>query len=300
MNSAVARKLRLGSVQYNLKRIKSVDDFFKQVRGILTAASDYRCDLLVFPEYFSVQLLSVFPSSDSIHRDLFKIAELEKKFVEFFSSESNRLGLNIVAGTLPVVRGNNELRNASFIFSKSGKVDFQEKLHMTRFEKEEWLVKGGETLKVFDLGVAKIAVNICYDIEFPELGRAAALAGAEIIVCPSCTDDRRGWYRVRACAAARAIENQVYVIQSSTVGTLEGVPSAHLNYGQAGILCPSDHGFSRDGVIAEGVVGEESIVFADVDLNLLSDVRKNGTVLTLKDSAVSPALAAQISQISLR
>jgi predicted amidohydrolase len=292
------RKLRIGSVQYNVRRIKSAEDFYAQVMGVLTAAQDYRCDLLVFPEYFTVQLLSLIEASDSTHRDLLQIAQMESRFKEFFSAKAQKMGLNIVAGTIPVKRGE-DLRNASFVFSANGNVDSQEKLHMTRFEKEEWLVKGGDALKVFEFGFGKIAINICYDIEFPELGRAAAQAGAEIIVCPSCTDDRRGWYRVRACAAARAIENQVYVVQSSTVGTLAGVPAAHLNYGQSGILCPSDHLFARDGVVAEGVVCEESFVFADVDLDWLTETRTNGTVLTLRDSENSRALANTILQRKL-
>jgi len=54
-------------------------------------------------------------------------------------------------------------------------------------------------------------ILICYDIEFPEVARVLAEAGAEILFVPSCTDGREGFCRVRYCAQARAIENQVYV-----------------------------------------------------------------------------------------
>src|SRR5690606_25411464 len=124
--------------------------------------------------------------------------------------------------------------------------------HMTRFEREEWIVSARDCLKVIETSFGKVAITICYDVEFPELARAAARQGAQILLVPSCTDDRQGFLRVRYCAHSRAIENQMYVIQSSTVGSLPNVPAVSLNYGQAAILTPSDFPFSRDGILAEG------------------------------------------------
>ena len=91
---------------------------------------------------------------------------------------------------------------------------------MTRFETEEWNVSPDSDLHVFDTEFGRMAVAICYDVEFPEIARAAAREGAHILAVPSCTDDRQGFLRVRYCAQARAIENQMYVIHASTVGSL--------------------------------------------------------------------------------
>ena len=49
---------------------------------------------------------------------------------------------------------------------------------------------------------------ICYDSEFPELARHLADQGAMILFVPFCTDTSNGYYRVRHCAQARAIELQ--------------------------------------------------------------------------------------------
>jgi hypothetical protein len=110
-----------------------------------------------------------------------------------------------------------------------------------------------------------------------------AEAGAEILFVPSCTDGREGFCRVRYCAQARAIENQIYVAVTGTVGNLPLVPYMAANYGQAAILTPSDYFFARDGIAAEGTINQEQMVFADVDLDLLDEQRVNGSVIPLQD-----------------
>jgi predicted amidohydrolase len=155
---------------------------------------------------------------------------------------------------------------------------------MTRFEREEWDVAPESTLRLFETEFGRVAIAICYDVQFPEIARAAARLGAHILVVPSCTDDRQGFWRVRYCAHARAIENQMYVIHAATVGSLPMVPAVSLNYGQAAILTPSDFAFSRDGILAEGNANQEMMVIGDLDLRIIEQVRTTGTVLPLHDS----------------
>jgi predicted amidohydrolase len=78
---------------------------------------------------------------------------------------------------------------------------------MTRFETEDWRVTARQRLKIFDTALGKIGVTICYDVEFPEIARAAARAGAHLLPVPNCTDDRQGVLRVRYCA--HAMGNQI-------------------------------------------------------------------------------------------
>jgi predicted amidohydrolase len=170
---------------------------------------------------------------------------------------------------------------------------------MTRFESEEWFVSPGSRLRVFETDLGRIAVTICYDVEFPELSRAAAREGAFLLVVPSCTDDRQGYLRVRYCAHARAIENQIYVVQSSTVGSLPMVPAVSLNYGQAAILTPSDFAFSRDGILAEGVPNQESMVIGELNLRTIHESRATGTVLPLRDSSTTAEVASRLEVIPL-
>ena len=99
-----------------------------------------------------------------------------------------------------------------------GQLRNQAKIHATPNERKWWGIPEGNEIKVFDTDCGKIAIQICYDIEFPELARIAVDKGANIIFVPFCTDDRQGYLRVRYCAQARAIENQVYTCIAGTVG----------------------------------------------------------------------------------
>ena len=214
--------------------------------------------------------------------------------------ESARSGIYIVGGTLPVWDTHYEqVFNQGYLFSPSGRVGVQRKLHMTRFESEEWMIAAGHRLRVFDTEHGRMAITICYDVEFPELARAAARAGAELLLVPARTDDRQGYLRVRYCAQARAIENQMYVVQACTVGSIPMVPAISLNYGQAAIMTPSDFAFARDGIRAEGVPNEESMVIADLDRSLLAEGRESGTVLPLRDSQSTAKVIADLEVVPL-
>ena len=87
---------------------------------------------------------------------------------------------------------------------------------------------------------------------------------------------------MRYCCHARAIENQVFVVMTSTVGNL-AVEGLGLHYGQACIITPSDFAFARDGIAAEGTANIEQIVVADVDLADLESNRLSGTTIPLYD-----------------
>ena len=124
---------------------------------------------------------------------------------------------------------------------------------------------------------------ICYDIEFPELARIATDKGANIIFTPFCTEDRQGYLRVRYCAQARAIENQVYTVISGTVGNLPQTENMDIQYAQSAIFTPSDFEYPRDGIVGETNANIEMVLIGDVDLEILRRQRLSGTVRQLKD-----------------
>jgi len=95
---------------------------------------------------------------------------------------------------------------------------------------------------------------------------------------PFNTNDRLGYLRVRACAQARAIENQVYVSIAGCAGNLPSVQNADIHYSQCGIFTPSDVGFARDAIAAESTPNIETVLTHDVDVELLQRNRNNGTV----------------------
>ena len=293
-------RLRVASLQYFIRPVTSVEQFREQVAGLVETAADYGCKLVLFPEYFTVQLLTLGNVRRPIKEQIRDLAAHSETFVEFMSGLAKQHRLYLLAGTIPVIeQSSGALHNEAFFFGPDGSVGTQGKLHMTRFEADDWVVQPRNRLKIFSTEFGKLAISICYDVEFPEIARAAAWAGAHILLVPSCTDDRQGFLRVRYCAHARAIENQMYVIVSHTVGSLPMVPAVSLNYGQAAILTPSDFPFSRDGILAEGHPNQEMMVIGDLNLETIMQTRTTGTVLPLNDSRNTARMLEELEEITL-
>jgi predicted amidohydrolase/GNAT superfamily N-acetyltransferase len=270
------RKVRIACVQYQMRKVKSFPDFARQVTYFVDIAADYRADFVLLPELFSVQLLS---QTDALtpQEGMRKLSEYTLRFTNLVSSLSRKFGVTIVAGSHPVME-KDFLRNVCFVCLPSGQIVSQPKLHVTPNERKWWGIHGGHTLGAIDTPKARIGVLICYDIEFPEAARYLADQGAEIIFVPFCTDNRQGYLRVRYCAQARAIENQIYVALTGNVGNLPDVNNMDIQYGQAAVLTPSDFAFARDGVAAEADSNEETLLVCDVDLDALHQSRHGGTV----------------------
>lgn len=293
-------RIRVAALQYFIRPVERFDDFAGQVTGLVETAADYGCRLVVFPEYFTVQLMTLGDIRRPIQRQVRALAEKVPQYLDLLSSLAERHSLYIVGGSIPCVDdGDDAIFNQSFLFSPRGDFEFQGKLHLTRWESEEWAISPREALKVFETDFGRVAITICYDVEFPEIARVAARAGAHILVVPSCTDDRQGFLRVRYCAHARTIENQLYAVHACTVGSLPMVPAVSLNYGQASILTPSDFPFARDGILAEGVPNQESMVIGELNLATIVESRETGTVLPLRDSQRSAEVASRMELITL-
>lgn len=292
--------IRIGALQYYIRPVKSFDDFAAQVEALVETARDYKVKLLTFPEYFTTQLLTLGNTRGPIAEQIRDLAKQEDRIVNLISDLAVKHKIIIVGGSLPgFSEDKTKVLNKCYVFSPKGDQNLQAKLHMTRFEREEWFVSAGTRLRVFEADFGKFAVTICYDVEFPEIARTAARLGAQFLVVPSCTDDRQGYLRVRYCAQARAIENQMYVIHSPTVGSLPTVPAVSLNYGMAAIYTPSDYAFSRDGLMAEGSVNQESMIVGDINLELIDQTRTAGTVLPLRDSHTTEELLRVIDHVRL-
>ncbi len=144
-------------------------------------------------------------------------------------------------------------------------------------------MKGGQKVKVFDTDAGKVGIVICYDVEFPELSRAYAEQGLQILFVPFLTDTQNGYMRVRTCAMARAIENECYVAIAGSVGNLPKVSNMDIQFAQSAVFTPSDFAFPTNCIKAEATANAEMTIVADVDLNLLKELHNHGSVRTMQD-----------------
>lgn len=276
------RKFRTAAVQYKLEDITSFNQFAEQVTHYVRNASEYDVQFILFPEFMTTQLLSI-GDEEGKPLSIDKLPSFTEAYITLFSSLAAEYGMYIIGGTHVVEVEGGKLRNAAHLFRPDGAVEVQHKIHLTPTEVTEWNMSPGEELSVFDTPYGKIAMLTCYDIEFPEIVRMARAKGADVIFCPSCTDDRHGFYRVRYCCHARTIENQIYIVTTGTVGALRRVDFMRANYGQAAVITPNDIPFPPAGILCEGVTNDDMLIVADLDLELLEQVRTGGSVMTWRD-----------------
>lgn len=274
-------QVRLAVVQYQMRRIDNFEEFTQQCEFFVDVASDYSCDFVMFPELFTTQLLScVKPERPGLAAR--RLAEFTPQYLEYFAECSVKYNVNLIAGSQFVVE-DDELYNVAYFFGRDGTIQKQYKLHITPSERKWWGVSPGRSVNVFDTDCGRVAILICYDIEFPELVRIAASKGAQIIFVPFNTDTVEGYLRIRHCAQARCIENHVYVAISGCTGNLPFVENADIHYAQSAILTPSDVGFAPGAVGAECNPNIETVVMDDVDLEALRRHRDAGSVRNWHD-----------------
>ncbi|CAH8770097.1 carbon-nitrogen hydrolase family protein [Paenibacillus dendritiformis] len=274
-------KMRVSAVQYHLHTISTFDAFARQVEHYIRTAAEFEVEFLLFPEFITTQLMSI----GTDEREALTIDELPgytEAYLELFSRLAKQYGMYLIGGT-HVIEREGKLYNMAHLFRPDGTVEEQAKLHITPTEVTEWNMAAGDGVRVFHTEKGTIAILTCYDIEFPEIVRMVRAQGADVIFCPSCTDDRQGFYRVRYCCHARAIENQVYVVATGTVGSLPTVDFMRANFGQAAVIAPNDIPFPPRGILVEGEINNDMIVTADLDLSLLQQVRERGSVTTWRD-----------------
>ena len=191
--------------------------------------------------------------------------------------------INIVAGSMPWLDDEGGIKNVSYICRRDGTMESQAKIHITPDEKAYWGLNGGDTLSVFETDIGKVGVLICYDVEFPELSRVLAEQGMKILFVPFWTDTRNAYLRVRRCAQARAIENECYVVITGSVGNLPRVENMDIQYSQAAMFSPSDFSFPHDAIIAEATPNTEMTLVSDLDMDLLKELRFQGSVQNFRD-----------------
>ncbi|GHE69649.1 carbon-nitrogen hydrolase family protein [Streptomyces sp. AC04842] len=268
----------IAAINFLVRPVHDFDEFAQHVRGLLDQAEG--ADLVLLPELFTVELFTTEPTwrTDDI-ADLTRIDAYTDDYRALFTEEARRRGQHIAAGSHLMKRGDRHL-NVAGLFTPEGTVHEHAKTHIFPGE-AAWSTSEGDELKAIDLPFAKVGFAVCYEAEIPEVSSSLAEQGAEIILCPSYTFTEHGFWRVRHCAASRAIENQVYFVHCSTGGS----PGAPLPNGwtRSSILGPCDQPWAANGVIAEAGENTETLARGVVDLDALRRNREDGAATTFRD-----------------
>lgn len=274
--------VRVVTVQYRQRQVESFEEFAKIVEYYVDVAGDYRADFLLFPELFTMQLLSIENEEVSPDVAIQHMTKYTQQVKDLFRSLAVKYNVNIIAGSHPTYDGD-VVRNISHICLRDGTVHEQAKIHPTPDERYWWKIQGGDEVKAIETDCGPIGVLICYDSEFPELTRHLVNQGIHFLFVPFLTDNRQAYCRVKYCCQARAIENQIYVAMAGNVGNLPRVKNVDIQYAQSCILTPCDFPFALDGIAADTTPNVEMVAIADLRVDTLLQARSHGAVQNLKD-----------------
>ncbi len=202
--------LRIAVVQIDCQ-VGDVDANCARMRGWAEQARHAGCDVAVFPEMADTGYVMDTITSRATSWDTGALPQL--------AAMASALDLHIICGLSE--RSDAGVHNAVAVIDSGGHVQAKyRKIHLftgTPVHEECHLVPGTEACLTTVEGF-RIGIMVCYDIRFPEMARALTLNGADAIVVPSAFP----FPRVRhwnTLLAARAIENQTYVVAANRVGT---------------------------------------------------------------------------------
>ncbi len=277
----VIEPIRICVVQYQMRAIKNFEEFTQQCEFFLDTASDYKCDFVLFPELFTTQLLSCVEA----HRPGLaarQLAEFTPQYLDFFTEMAVKYDVNVIGGSQFVVE-HDTLYNTSYLFRRDGSIGKQYKIHITPSERKWWGVSPGDRVEVFETDCGTIAIQICYDIEFPELTRIAAhkvrrlssyhsIRTRGTVTCASGTVPKRDVSRIISMWRSPAAPATCPSSKTPTSIT----PSQ-------GSYTPADAEFARDAVAAECNPNVETVIIHDLDFEQLRRHRESGSVQNWND-----------------
>ncbi len=201
MKIAIAQiECKVGDVKANLEKIS----------GIVEKSAEAGSEVVLFPEMadtgYEVSRISAYASS----WDPGPVEHIQK------AAKKNRI--HVICGLSELSNGC--IYNVLAVVDPDGRISGKyRKTHLAAFSplEEDKTFTAGNRLEIVQIGDFKAGLMICYDLRFPEVARSLALAGAEMLLLSAAWPfpRLRHWDML---IAARAIENQVFVVAANHVG----------------------------------------------------------------------------------
>lgn len=276
--------MKVAVAKYPVGAPRDFAEFAGKQERLIAEAARAGAEVAVLPEYLSLELAASFDPaiSGDLIASLSAIQQYRERWIGLYSRLAREHGLHLAAGSFLLAHGEGRYRNRSDWFTPQGMHGWQDKLQLTGFEKSTGAIEGGDDLKVFQAGPARVGISVCYDCEFPLPVRAQYEGGARLLLVPSCTDTQAGAGRVRIGCLARALENRMFVAQAVTAGEASWSPALDTNTGEAAIYAPMDIGFPADGVVVR-TRADQVWAVAQLDFAALEAGRASAQVANDRD-----------------
>lgn len=242
----------------------------KTARMVREAAA-HGADVAVLPEMFCC------PYSRRGFREF--AARGHRDVIRALSALARENQILLVGGSVPETEGE-ALYNTCFIFDREGReIARHRKVHLFDIDvpgmcfRESDSFSPGREITVFPTPWGKMGAAICFDVRFPELFRAMALRGARVIFLPAQFNRTTGPAHWEMTLRARAVDNELFMVAAAAA------PNPALSYqcwGHSAVYGPWGETLAACG-------DEETILYADVDLARVDEVRRQlPTVLHLR------------------
>ncbi|MDQ1658011.1 MAG: deaminated glutathione amidase [Cryptosporangiaceae bacterium] len=257
--------MRVSACQLNSGPDRKVN--LDTARELLERAAGSGVDLAVLPEFVDyLGVSSGAPAGEPV----------DGEFGQFFAAAARELGIWVLAGSFREAGpedGPEDGRtyNTSLLFGRDGSLAARyRKIHLYDVEipgrvsyRESAAVAPGGQAVIHEVEGAQLGLSICYDLRFPELYRALAVAGATVLVVPAAFMAHTGRDHWEVLLRARAIENQCYVVAAAQIGDHE---PGRTCYGRSMVVDPW-------GTVVAQAPDVTGVITADLDLDRLAAIR---------------------------
>jgi len=192
--------------------------------------------------------------------------------LRFLADQARQHTRWLLIGSIAIRLDDGRICNRSYLLEREGSIQARyDKIHLFDVDlaggesyRESATIKPGETAVVAATPLARMGLSVCYDLRFPQLYRALAKAGAEVLFVPAAFTRQTGKAHWHLLQRARAIENTCFVVAPSQCGDADGKLA---RFGHSLIVDPWGE------VLADG--GEtEGVVAADLDLERIATARR--------------------------
>nr|XP_057929934.1 omega-amidase NIT2 isoform X2 [Doryrhamphus excisus] len=254
-------KFRLAVIQLQVSSVKA--DNLSRARRLINEAAGQGSKVVLLPECFNSPYGTGFFASYA--------ERIPGESAQVLSQAAKDNNIYLVGGSIPEEDAG-KLYNSCLVFGPDGELLVKHrKIHLFDIDipekicfQESETLSPGSTLSVFDTPFCKVGVGICYDMRFAELAQLYSRKGCQLLVYPGAFNMTTGPAHWELLQRGRALDNQVYVATASPARD-EG--ASYVAWGHSSVVNPWGEVISKAGA-------EEAIIYADIDLQFLADVRQ--------------------------
>ncbi|KAJ0032124.1 hypothetical protein NQD34_002205 [Periophthalmus magnuspinnatus] len=260
-------KFRLAVVQLQVTGVKA--DNLSRARRLVKEAAGQGGKVVLLPECFNSPYGTNFFSTYA--------ERIPGESTQVLSEIAKENKVYLVGGSIPE-EDCGKLFNSCAVFDPEGQMLLKHrKIHLfdisvpgkIHFQESE-ILSPGNSLSMFDTPFCKVGVGICYDMRFAELAQLYSRKGCQLLVYPGAFNMTTGPAHWELLQRARAVDNQVYV---ATASPARDETASYVAWGHSTVVNPWGEVMSKAGP-------EEAVIYADIDLQYLADIRQQIPITT--------------------